>query len=344
MNNDGSIIPIRFRTLFLCSTLLITNGIVGVFGFAPSIPTYRSPSTTDTAIKSAGCDQCECQSDTATKPQIEFIRNDDNDNEEDEDDYACYPPRNPLFDATNVMTYHMPPPNPEFIQSITPPAPNLWGRISSALKEKGPSERRLGVDFQVEFRNAKQGAADIVQQCLLDSDTCATDGGKDMVSYIADILSLFQKHVSDENENTLCKARIVSSVGSAGQKCPRWHVDHVPLRLVMSLEGPGCVYVPIEKENKYVDQNGVNREALTESNESDTIKANEAIFPIGEKDLAVEAAVGDAVLLLGRAWQKDGNAFGAAGKIVPAAPHRSPELREDQLRVLLVVDVVPENM
>ena len=61
------------------------------------------------------------------------------------------------------------------------------------------------------------------------------------------------------------------------------------------------------------------------------------ILPNGEQDLAVYAEAGDAVLLMGRAWSESSNK-------VPAAPHRSPEIEEDQLRILLVVDVVPEML
>jgi Protein of unknown function (DUF1826) len=38
--------------------------------------------------------------------------------------------------------------------------------------------------------------------------------------------------------------RIVSSRGTAaGTKCPLWHVDHVPVRWIQALVGPGCEYV-----------------------------------------------------------------------------------------------------
>ena len=270
------------------------------------------------------------------------------------------------------------------------------------------------------------------------------EANKEMEEYFASIFSFFQQHIGvnmddnmdDKNDNVNesgeptseptslpgpgpvtvipvpCKARIVSSIGSAGQKCPRWHVDHVPLRLIISLAGPGCIYVPIEKEkemqmqmqmnnngngsnngnNKNGDShgniygngngNGVNRDALNGLEESDNMLANNIILPNGEENLAVYASEGDAVLLTGRAWEYEyeyqyENEYQRESKrehvrdhdhdqvqdnqdadvlsqlqvqkqevrerergYMPAAPHRSPDLKEDELRVLLVVDIL----
>ncbi|KAL7470497.1 hypothetical protein ACHAXS_010757 [Conticribra weissflogii] len=52
-----------------------------------------------------------------------------------------------------------------------------------------------------------------------------------------------------------CQARIVSTIGPIGTKCPRWHADHVPVRLVMSIIGPGCEFVPHEMEVLLLPQN-----------------------------------------------------------------------------------------
>eukprot|EP00980_Cylindrotheca_fusiformis_P029414 scaffold23471_cov141-Cylindrotheca_fusiformis.AAC.11 len=39
------------------------------------------------------------------------------------------------------------------------------------------------------------------------------------------------------------KARIVATRGRIGTKCPQWHRDHVPVRWIQALVGPGCQVV-----------------------------------------------------------------------------------------------------
>lgn len=287
--------------------------------------------------------------------QSEIIINRDIQLSNDERDYfsSCYPERNPIFEKSNVMSYSMPTPSSSFINTIAPPLQkDVWRRFSTAIGYNNitSKKKRIGCDVIVQFQDAKKGATDIVQKCLskfehnIDAiDIIETE------SSIANILSLYQDHiVSETKEEDIpfsYKARIVSSIGSSGQKCPRWHVDHVPLRLVMSLQGPGCVYIPIEKEQEWLSS--VNREALNESEEPDTMKANISIVPLGEKNIAVYAKKGDAVLLMGRAWEKDKNIESSSDlsyrNSILAAPHRSPEIGDDELRVLLVVDVVPKT-
>ena len=347
MKNNQSIPP-RLRTsLLLLSAFLVASRIqVHVDAFAP-FTTQKKTFQKSTDQKNIIRNHRHVCTNTAvqSQPVIENAQEQQEENnsmDEYENDYSCYPPRNPLLEGTNVITYPRPIPNKAFIESFAPPSPNpLWERFASSLGEKhtARSERRIGVDVTVEFRDAKCGAADMVQQCLASSNQSTDmDMGNEMKvteEYIADILSLFQKHIHVSDKDVLCKARIVSSIGSVGQKCPRWHVDHVPLRLVMSLAGPGCIYVPIEKERKH--PKGVDRDALNGLDEDDSTRANLLILPNGEQDLAVYAEAGDAVLLMGRAWSESSNK-------VPAAPHRSPEIEEDQLRILLVVDVVPEML
>lgn len=110
------------------------------------------------------------------------------------------------------------------------------------------------------------------------------------------------------------------------------------MRLVLSLAGPGCVYIPIEKEVAHA--NYVDRNVLNESEEDDTARANEMILPRGEEELAVHAKEGDAILLMGRAWETENN--NSKETTCFAAPHRSPTLDSDEVRVLLVADYVSQ--
>lgn len=263
--------------------------------------------------------------------------------------------RNQLFDKTNVIKYSMPvPPNTTlFLDKISPKQPSWLERIMDNLDDargKYDNSRSIGVDVTVEFDDAKLGATELIQRCLSSSSSNQNTRGLETTeNYITSILSLFQKHISesDDGQNVRCKARIVSSLGSVGTKCPRWHLDYVPLRLVQSLIGPGCVYIPFENERLYPE--GLNRDALNDGlDEDDSVIANSMIIPgeASNKNLVKHAKDGEAVLLMGRAWSgaTSTTAISSASDPwtngVPAVPHRSPGINEDQLRVLLVVDIV----
>lgn len=210
------------------------------------------------------------------------------------------------------------------------------------------------------------------------------------MDHLVNVLSYFQSIVStpssfaiDDNEEVeeydnnhhpqhvvpRCVARIVSTRGKSGIKCPRWHADHVPVRLVMSFIGPGCDYVQEEMVGGVgsggdtdSDEGGrgefdhrhphesppttsttittsqrqqreviVNRQALNNLDEEDTLKANNIIVktielppnkPISSTDnqgaditccsvgvrvnnIATihHAKEGEAVLLMGKGWE-----------------------------------------
>eukprot|EP00553_Chaetoceros_curvisetus_P011806 CAMPEP_0204640076 /NCGR_PEP_ID=MMETSP0717-20131115/45558_1 /ASSEMBLY_ACC=CAM_ASM_000666 /TAXON_ID=230516 /ORGANISM="Chaetoceros curvisetus" /LENGTH=211 /DNA_ID=CAMNT_0051660377 /DNA_START=678 /DNA_END=1313 /DNA_ORIENTATION=+ len=199
------------------------------------------------------------------------------------------------------------------------------------------------VDVSVHFRNASEGAELLLQKYQANSIISNPRVDDDaeyskMMEYITNVLCLFQesaigKSELGKNELPLYRARIVSSWGKVGQKCPRWHVDHTSLRLVLSIVGPGCRFIPNEKEDSY--PGCVDRKALNELDEDDTRRANTLILPWGEDGIAVQARPGDAVLILGRAWEESQD-----GPTIKAAPHRSPDLGNNEFRVLLTVDIV----
>lgn len=293
--------------------------------------THLKVHNTNTRLSHNGCASAECT------PSIPLSRSIQETAQGGEEDFrASYPPRNPLFETTNVITKHMPVPNTLFIHNITPEAPKLWDRITQK-NENG----RIGVDITVEFCDAEHGAASLVQKCLIQSNADMYDEElEEIENYIADALAFFQESIGVEQENGIYKARLVSSLGSVGEKCPRWHVDHFPLRMVMSLAGPGCIYIPMEKEVNHPFR--VDRDAINELDDDDTATANDVILPYGETDVVVHADKGDAVLLMGRAWADHHSDYEMV-KSGLAAPHRSPKLSKDQLRVLLVVDLLPKS-
>jgi len=229
---------------------------------------------------------------------------------------------------------------------------NLFGRGNS-----GPAPTSTGVDVSVDFTDAGEGANELVrrlQACDCGCDAQDSDNGshKAVTAFIREVFSYYQESVqSPHHPSTVergddgavtrdCtfRTRLVSTNGPSGQKCPRWHVDHVPVRLVMSIVGPGCTYISHDAEFAIAKERTVDREALNELIEFDTARANALILPCGEDGLAETAGVGEAIVMMGRAWED------ADRRNVGAVPHRSPDLVEGEGRILLTVDVLPHDI
>lgn len=119
------------------------------------------------------------------------------------------------------------------------------------------------------------------------------------------------------------KARIVATRGPSGTKCPRYHVDHVPMRWIQSLVGPGCDYV-----------DGIDGIRWDLINGLEQVKSEEANLELVDESSAnvKQAKEGQGVVLWG-AENEDGK--------FPAV-HKSPTLGPFQGRVLLTIDIVRE--
>ena len=274
---------------------------------------------------------------------------------------------------------------------------SFWDQIlSSKGAEQQDIRHQLVNDVTVQFDDPLVGAAELVRQChFFPSDHIAEsndDGNcklsshhhpqlirppenqmieQEIIQHLANVLSYYQSiatHDNNEDGNSkTCQARIVSSIGEKGIKCPRWHADHVPVRLVMALRGPGCEYIPHELEvglrHRGSSNNSnssssnkerlVDRHALNNIDEDDTRIANDIIVPpnsdIDIEEAIIHAGEGDAVLLMGRAWEdgditslEDGSFTDSisSNNVVLAAVHRSPMLAPGEERILLTVDLV----
>ena len=241
---------------------------------------------------------------------------------------------------------------------------NIWKKLVPSPFEKGSSNAfsQQGVDVTSIFEDPRMGAEELMRQCGF-SPTSSSPEPLSSAQYdetrqhLEDCLAIFQQTVSDSLSPSLSstiiptfKARIVSSRGQAGTKCPRWHLDHVPLRLILSLEGPGVCYIqqttsPNEcdccedKENENV--------VVNNSQEINTIQANKVIRDQYSNDKEIKAKAGEVVLLLGKTWENTIKKQREDGmKQIPpieAAIHKSPTLLPLQGRVLLTVDVVLEE-
>jgi hypothetical protein len=288
-----------------------------------------------------------------------------------------YAIRHDLFRNTNAISRKVPIPHPEVWQrcfqetnschdetkqGIMP----FWDSIAHNLlgkQEQQESPRRqIVTDVEVIFEDPSIGAELLMEKCGLithqnNSDEVFGNNQSETIfpeaimmeqqtlQHLTRVLSYYQSIVStNTNNDTPCRARVVSTVGSIGTKCPRWHADHIPIRLIMSLLGPGCEYIPHEMETIH-DENDqvvqvVNRNALNNLEDDHTTRANDVIVPrhlleiakTQGKEVVRSAHEGEAVLLVGRGWEEeDGN--------VLAAVHRSPKMRDGEKRILLTVDV-----
>jgi len=90
--------------------------------------------------------------------------------------------------------------------------------------------------------------------------------------------------------------------------CPKWHADYVTARMLCTYVGPGTQYIPNE---------AVQRKKL------------EAVVRAQDSKHEVQVAAGDLLLLKGHGWP------GFHGK---GAVHRSPQILESQLRLVLTID------
>jgi hypothetical protein len=268
-----------------------------------------------------------------------------------------------IFRRTNVFVVHIP--NTSFNwEKLAPTYPtqlsksNIIGWLHSPVIRKGSHGGLLGVDQRVEFTDPFDGAQLLVEQ-LNEMGYSLSINERE---YFTQVFTLFKTNASSSslilNEGSMqrsCKfkARLVSSRGPIGKKCPRWHVDNTPIRLVLALAGPGCMYIPIHHEQtmKSVNKNGkrsprilVNRNALNNLDEEDSEKANKIILPYGEEDVAIQAHTGDAVFMMGRALEDeiDGRdcCLHSSESLVKALVHKSPNIAADEARVLLTLDIV----
>ena len=282
--------------------------------------------------------------------------------------------RHAVFQHTNAVSKSFPIPHPavwrRFVKSdnnvqedISGNAPqSFWEQLLSSMQLDANYEKQINQlvnDVTVQFDDPAIGAFELVKECNLFHHEHNASNDKqsatlpenamleqEIIHHLSEVLSYFQSIAcaNERSSNTKCQARIVSSIGTNGIKCPRWHADHVPVRLVMSIIGPGCEYIPYEMELTDGERGVVDRNALNTLDEDDTRIANDIILPPhylkNGKTVVTSAKEGDVVLLMGREWE---DVYTHSNNEVLAAVHRSPLLSPGQERILLTVDVVPSS-
>ena len=221
-------------------------------------------------------------------------------------------------------------------ESIVPKA-NLVGSLFGVATSKGGRQMRrgiLGADVTVIFDEPVDGARRLLDEVGI----TIQDDNDETLQHLKEALSYYQDYVSFASGGTgrRCKARIVASRGPVGTKCPRYHLDHVPIRLIMSLVGPGCDYIPEHKG----DSSNVDRSALNTLDLDDSVQANRIIVP--DERGVVHSKVGEAVVLMGREWDMADEAGNDDAGILHAAAHKSPTISPFEGRVLLTVDLAED--
>ena len=280
--------------------------------------------------------------------------------------------RHPLFRETNAISKRMHIPHPELWRKSLPTKEHsdkkyrrrsIFGDIlSPQTRHEHHESVSLLNDVHVEFDDPAKGARQLLEKCgIVPSPSQRSNDEStslplpetimaetETVHHLTNVLSYFQSVASPSHENVKCIARVVSTVGPIGTKCPRWHADHIPVRLIMSILGAGCEYIP---EKFGIDDDRlrvVNRRALNNMDEDDTVKANDVIVPPellaaamsnSPEPVIKHAKEGDAVLLMGRGWEDKSDAADTDDNKVLAAVHRSPTMLPDQERILLTVDL-----
>ena len=154
------------------------------------------------------------------------------------------------------------------------------------------------------------------------------------------------------------KARIVATRGPAGTKCPQWHVDHVPVRWIQALVGPGCQWIVDDhdvKDTDSDDNSAIHWDRINALNNDDDVDDDDSIMTIHDTPddrnrLLIDAkraqiqtaAPGEAVLLLGKTWPTE--MVGRVQVQPRPAVHKSPIMPWWQGRVLLTMDIVDGSL
>ena len=170
-----------------------------------------------------------------------------------------------------------------------------------------------GCDVTVEWEDPRAGALEMAEKSFSGKQT------DHVIAILEEALGCFRNLTIQEGLYApFFKARIVATRGPMGTKCPRWHYDHVVMRHIQALVGPGCDYL--------VSETGVDRSIVNQADQCETSLVNNDI---------VNDAIGDVL------HGKEGEAIilkGMAGCDNPAI-HKSPELQWWQGRLLLTLDI-----
>ena len=136
---------------------------------------------------------------------------------------------------------------------------------------------------------------------------------------------------SKQKRVMIYKARIVCSRGQvASSKCPRWHIDHVPIRWIQSLVGPGVMWINPDAVLWTTFITPTNNDDYNDDSDDDNDRIDT------KAAIIYQAKVGEAVMIQGNRW----NEFSSTQKIPYPVVHKSPTgLLPWEGRVLFTMDI-----
>ncbi|CAJ1951824.1 unnamed protein product [Cylindrotheca closterium] len=131
------------------------------------------------------------------------------------------------------------------------------------------------------------------------------------------------------------KARMVASRGGSGTSCPLWHIDHVPIRWIQALTGPGCELIKSEEGinwDAFGDDSADEQDVYMSAEEQNQLRVDLNVASI------YQAQTSEVALLVGDRW----NEF-SSQQLKPVV-HRSPtSIPIWERRLLLTQDVVIDS-
>ena len=188
----------------------------------------------------------------------------------------------------------------------------------------------VDIRFQWSLSDEPRAVADDIMSRLPRRAGDATETQRKILSQS---IKSFSSYCSSHLRNCVkFKGRLLATRGGEGKKCPNFHVDHVPVRWIQSLHGPGC---------QWVDEEYVNWDVLLSYVSTETLDSRERNRLVVDSDARIrQAPPGEALILVGNRFPE----FRVDGDRESKSPlpvvHRSPEiLLPWQGRVLLTMDI-----
>ena len=168
-----------------------------------------------------------------------------------------------------------------------------------------------------------------------------------METYLTTCLTEFQSFCDEHltRAPSSYQIRLVATRGPASTKCPQWHLDHVPLRWIQSLVGPGCEYIEGTTGINWSSINGLDDDDDDSMAVSSNVQNRNA--QLVNPDIATirQAATGEAMILTGT--EISNYVSSSLSEDLLPVVHKSPNIPMFQGRVLVtqnVVEVQQEQM
>lgn len=209
---------------------------------------------------------------------------------------------------------------------------NAWRVLVPAIWEKSHGiDVTVHWSFDEECSAAAEKCVDAIEKKLTPQQRLAFSRSI-VKENIATSMESFVAVCANNLRPKAFKARLVCGRSASSAKCPRWHVDQVPLRYIQSFIGPGCQYLECNEPFANFALRPSNREI--EDDDSDTSTLHDYCDRLVQRhpEFLYQVPEGDAVILTGNEWP---------GNHVDPCIHKSPSgLMPWDGRILFTIDVI----